>query len=153
MSRKYRQEEEKAKQLSSELQEEEDKLKLQKERIFGPIVWKRLAYGIRIQDLHAMYFEPLLDIIEEHYVTENVVFRNTRFLEDDKSVKSYNEKLIHTMKDRVSIIAIDEENDEIAGALILKAVKKCDYGRVFSRVMLSDGVIYQSVKGGVVLSQ
>ncbi|CAH1990578.1 unnamed protein product [Acanthoscelides obtectus] len=62
------------------------------------------------------------------------------------SVKSYNEKLIHTMKDRVSIIAIDEENDEIAGALILKAVKKCDYGRVFSRVMLSDGVIYQSVK-------
>ncbi|VEN36641.1 unnamed protein product [Callosobruchus maculatus] len=50
------------------------------------------------------------------------------------------------MKDRSSIIAIDEENDEIAGVLILKAVKKCDYGRVFSRIMLSDGLVYQSVK-------
>ncbi|XP_074032419.1 arylalkylamine N-acetyltransferase-like 2 [Leptinotarsa decemlineata] len=147
MSRRYRLEEERAKQATNDLQDEIDKMKLQKERIFGPLIWRRLTSGFRIQDLKPQYYEQVLDMIIEHFIHEDVVLRNSNFAEDTDSIKSFREKLLHTMKDQSSIIAIDESNEEIAGVLLLKAVKKCDFGRVFSRVQLSEGKIYQSVIG------
>lgn len=64
MSRRARLEEEKLRQLNDELQEEENRIKAQKERIYAPIVWKRLGSGIRIQDLKPDYFDQVLHIIE-----------------------------------------------------------------------------------------
>lgn len=64
MSRRARLEEEKLKQLNDELKGEEDKIKLQKERIYAPIIWKRLTSGIRIEDLKQKYFEQALKIVE-----------------------------------------------------------------------------------------
>lgn len=51
MSRRYRIEEQKSKQVEQEVEQEEDKIKLQKERIYAPVVWQRLATGFRIEDL------------------------------------------------------------------------------------------------------
>lgn len=146
MSRRFRVEEEKAQQLNQDLQEEEDKIKLQKARIFGPIVWARLDNGIRIEDLKPKYFEDTLDMIEQYFVTEDVVFRNTDIVKDPQSLNSFREKLLHNMKDLSSIVVIDENNENpVAGVLILKALKKCDFGRVFSRVYLSSGKAYSSI--------
>ncbi|XP_057665419.1 uncharacterized protein LOC130899479 isoform X2 [Diorhabda carinulata] len=151
MSRKFRLEEERAKHLQDEIQEEEDKLKAQKERIFGPIVWKRLPSGIKIMDLQSVNYIQAVNIIMEFFVKKNVIFRNTtRFLEDEDSVTSFRDKLLISMMDRSSIIATKEEEDpdideEIVGILLLKAVKKCDYGRVFSRVALNSGKPYASI--------
>jgi hypothetical protein len=64
MSRRARLEEEKLRQLNEELEEEENRIKAQKERIYAPVVWKRLGSGIRIQDLKPVYYDQVLQIIE-----------------------------------------------------------------------------------------
>ncbi|XP_072394719.1 uncharacterized protein [Diabrotica undecimpunctata] len=145
MSRKYRIEEEKAKQLQEEILEDEDKLKQQKEKLFGPLVWCKLSSGIKIIDLQPINYDQAANIILDYFVNEDVIFRNaTRFSDDLDSVASFRDKLIVSMMDRSSIIAVTED-DEIAGILILKAVKKSDFGRVFSRVTITQGKPYTSI--------
>ncbi|KAF7269614.1 uncharacterized protein LOC143202490 [Rhynchophorus ferrugineus] len=146
MSRRLRIEEEKAKQLKDELQEEEDKIKLQQERIFGPLVWRRLQNGIKIQDLQELYFEKAIDLVLSAFVQEDVLFRNTKFKDDSASIKSFTSRLIYKLNDRASIIAIDDDNDGfVAGVLILNPVQKCDFGRVYSRTMLVEGEAYRGI--------
>lgn len=146
MSRRYRLEQERAQQLTQELQEEEDKIKLQKDKIFGPIIWRRISEGIRIQDLQSDYYEETLDIIIEYYVRDDLLFRNTNILNDPDSLKSFRAKLLFSMQDRCSIIAVDEAHEGgVVGVLLLKSVKKCDYGRVFSRTQIGAGNCYQSI--------
>lgn len=145
MSRRYRLEEEKALQLTQDLIEEEDKLKLQMKKIFGPIIWRRISEGIRIQDLQEDHFEETLDLIEKYYITEDLLFRNTDILNDLDSIKSFREKLLFTMKDRCSIIAVEESTEKVVGVLLLKAMKKSDYGCVFSRTQVGEGKCYQSI--------
>lgn len=64
MSRRFRLEEEKAKNIKQDVEEEEDKLKLQRERIFAPVVWQRLASGFRIEDLKENRHEEVLEMIK-----------------------------------------------------------------------------------------
>lgn len=64
MSKRLRVEADRAKQLATDVQDEEDKIKLLKERIFAAIVWRRLTSGIKIQDLKANYFDDVLKIVE-----------------------------------------------------------------------------------------
>ncbi|XP_030766679.1 uncharacterized protein LOC115890552 [Sitophilus oryzae] len=146
MSRRLRIEEEKLKQLKDELQEEEDKLKLQLERIFGPLVWRRLQNGIKIQDLQEKHFQEAVDLILENYMQEDILFRNTTIKNDLASQKSFADRLIFKLKDRASIMAIDEANEDcLAGVLVLNPVTKCDFGRVYSRTMLVEGKAYKSI--------
>lgn len=146
MSRKYRLEQERSQQLHQDLQEEEDKLKLQKDRIFGPIIWRRISEGIKIQDLKPDRYEDTLDMIQENYISQDVLFKNTNILRDPLSLKSFREKLLFNMKDRCSIIAVDEVNGILAGVLILKTFKKSDYGCVFSRTQMVEGKCFQSIE-------
>ncbi|CAH1368384.1 hypothetical protein MTP99_009767 [Tenebrio molitor] len=140
MSRRARLEEEKLRQLNEELEEEENRIKAQKERIYAPVVWKRLGSGIRIQDLKPVYYDQVLQIIEECYFQEEVLCRNSNLAEDPESIKSFLNVVMFNLKDRTSIIALDEPNeDAIAGFLILKAIHKDDFGSVFSRVFHVEG--------------
>lgn len=146
MSRRYRLEQEKAQQLTHDLQEEEDKIKLQKERIFGPIIWRRISEGIRIQDLKSIHYQHVLNMILENYPREAVLFKNSNFLKDPMSVSSFRDKLLFNMKDQCSIVAVDEAHEDvIVGALILKTIKKSEYGRVFSGTQVGDGQCFQSI--------
>lgn len=61
MSRRV--EEEKAKQLKDEMQEEEDRMNLLQENIFGPLVWRRFQNGIRIEDIQENHFKEAIDLI------------------------------------------------------------------------------------------
>ncbi|KAH1013446.1 uncharacterized protein LOC109538683 isoform X2 [Dendroctonus ponderosae] len=146
MSRRLRIEEEKVKQLKDELQDEEDKMKLMQEKIFGPLVWRRFQNGIKVEDLQENRFNDAVDLIMQYYTAEDVLFRNTKISEDKISQNSFADRLIFKLKDRASIIAIDEENENcVAGVLVLNPVQKCDFGRVYSRTMLVEGKSYKSI--------
>ncbi|XP_064212809.1 uncharacterized protein LOC100141857 isoform X2 [Tribolium castaneum] len=108
MSRRARLEEEKQRHLNSELEEEENRLKAQRERIYAPIIWKRLGSGIRIQDLKPVYYDQVLRIIQECYFQEEVLCRNSNLGEDPDSIKSFLNMVLFYLKDRTSIIALDE---------------------------------------------
>ncbi|RZC41392.1 hypothetical protein BDFB_014961, partial [Asbolus verrucosus] len=108
MSRRARLEEEKLKHLNEELEEEENRIKAQKERIYAPIIWQRLGSGIRIQDLKPAHYDQVLDIIQECYFQEEVLCRNTNMAEDPTSIKSFLEIVLFNLKDRTSIVALDE---------------------------------------------
>lgn len=49
--------------IKDEEREEEDKLKLMKERIYAPIVWKRMVIGICIMDIKENQFQNVLDFL------------------------------------------------------------------------------------------
>ncbi|KAJ8984082.1 hypothetical protein NQ317_006581 [Molorchus minor] len=107
MSRRLREEEERARQALLE-QDEVDKLQVLHEQIFGPLVWRRLPSGIRIQDLKSDHYDEVLDIIENNYPQEDVVFKNSRYNEDVASQRSFRERLRFNISDNSSIIAVDE---------------------------------------------
>lgn len=64
MSKRYRLELERAKNLKQEVEEEEDKLKSERIRIYAPVLWQRLASGFRIEDLKEDRHEEVLDMIK-----------------------------------------------------------------------------------------
>lgn len=64
MSRRYRLELDKGKQVEQELEQEEDKLKLQRERIYAPVIWQRLAIGFRIEDLKENRYDEVLEMFK-----------------------------------------------------------------------------------------
>lgn len=99
--------------------------------------------------------------MQNDYFQEEVLCRNACLQEDEVSVESFLRQLLFNMKDNCSLVVIDESRytklivskidfvnnvrivlaeELLAGALILKIVRKIDFGRVFSRVMLVDGV-------------
>ncbi|KAL1491256.1 hypothetical protein ABEB36_011877 [Hypothenemus hampei] len=146
MSRRLRIEEQRARQLKDEMQEEDDKIKLQQERIFGPVIWRRFQNGIKIQDLQKILFSDVINLILECYLKEDILFRNTKIVEDEVSQKSFAERVLFKMHDRASIVAIDEANENrVVGVLILTPVQKCDWGRVYSRTMIVEGKSYTSI--------
>ncbi|KAJ3653383.1 hypothetical protein Zmor_012637 [Zophobas morio] len=140
MSLRARREEERQRKLNDELDEEEKRYNAQKERIYAPVVWRRLGSGIRIQDLKSNYYDRVLQIIQECYFQEEVLSRNSNFAGDPDSVKSFLDHVLSYLKDRSSIIGLDEANeDAIVGFLVLKVMHKNDYSDVFSRVMPVEG--------------
>lgn len=65
MSRKFRNEQLKLRQLNAEVQEELDRVKLQREKIFAPIIWRDIPdLNLQIQDLKVPMFEESIKLIE-----------------------------------------------------------------------------------------
>lgn len=64
MSRRYRQELEKAKNVNKEVEEEKDKIKLLREKIYAPVIWQRLGTGFRIEDLKENRYEEVVNMIK-----------------------------------------------------------------------------------------
>lgn len=67
MSRRYRQELEKAKNVNKEVEEEKDKIKLLREKIYAPVIWQRLGTGFRIEDLKENRYEEVVNMIKVSY--------------------------------------------------------------------------------------
>lgn len=152
MSRRLREEENQRLRTTKEDDYDEDMLKLRKERIYAPILWRRLGTGYRIQDLKEKYFEETLELLNTYYIPNEVLCRNTDMTEDEVSVQSFLDKVLFHLRDCTSLVLIDESlpketeedvppvpNDEIAGVLILRAIHKADFGRVFSRIIMTQG--------------
>lgn len=75
MSRRLRIEEETLKRLQEEKDEENDAYKQFQESLYAPIIWHRLANGIKIQDLKEPHYNPVLKLIEVgniFYCKENI---------------------------------------------------------------------------------
>ncbi|KAL3282316.1 hypothetical protein HHI36_005504 [Cryptolaemus montrouzieri] len=146
MSRKFRTEQLKLSQLNAEVQEELDRVKLQREKIFAPIIWKELpSMNIQITDLKDPKFEEAINLIKENFLDENLLCRNVNLVQDPVSVKSFLDRVRFHLKYRQSLIAFDLEKKEIAGVLLLKTVQKSDCGRIFGRVQMLEGDAFKQV--------
>lgn len=108
MSKRYRLELERTQNLKQEVEEEEDKLKLQRQRIFAPVIWQRLASGYRIEDLKENKHEEVLDMIKEYLIPEEVLTRNVEMTQDTLSTQSFLSQLLFNLKDNTSLIVVDE---------------------------------------------
>ncbi|GJQ83840.1 hypothetical protein Trydic_g5698 [Trypoxylus dichotomus] len=140
MSKRLRLENERVAAIKDEEREEEDKLKLMKERIYAPIIWKRMPGGICIMDIKEGDFPEVSDFLMRYHVTEDVLCKNTELYRDSISKRSYLNQCLFYMKDTSSIMAVDETNDnELAGIVLIRVVRKEDYGRVFARAIHLDG--------------
>lgn len=79
-------------------------------------------------------------VVKADYFHEEVLCRNTGIGKEPASVASFLKRVMLTLKDTTSIIALDENNNEaIAGFLLLKRVHQDDYGRIFSRMQIVNG--------------
>ncbi|KAI4464211.1 n-acetyltransferase-related [Holotrichia oblita] len=141
MSKRLRLENERVAAIKDEEREEEDKLKLIKERIYAPITWKRMPIGICIRDIKENDFQDVIDFLLCYYITEDVLCRNTEMIKDATSQKSFLEQCMYFLRDTSSIMAVDELKDnDIVGVILMRVVLKEDYGRVFARTIMLDGV-------------
>lgn len=68
MSRRLRKEEQERIQSTKKDFLEQDKLKLRKERIYAPLVWRVTADNFKVMDLQEKYFDEALFMIK---VTQN----------------------------------------------------------------------------------
>lgn len=146
MSRKFRNEQLKLRNLNAEVQEELDRVKLQREKIFAPIIWKDMPeLNLQIQDLKLPMFEEAMKLIEKHYLDEDLLCRNVNMSKDPESVKSFLEIVHFNLKYKQSIALVDLGKKQIVGVLILRTVQKNDCGRVFGRVQIINGVAYKEI--------
>lgn len=119
---------------------------LEEDILYAPTVWMRFVNGIQIQDLKPKYFVEAIDMIEKHFIHEDVIFRNIDVIRDITSIRIFREKLRCSMEELFSLVAIDQlHEDALAGVLVLKLVKKCDFGRTFSKTSLSTSKMYSSI--------
>ncbi|CAH1108326.1 unnamed protein product [Psylliodes chrysocephalus] len=120
-------------------------LKFKRKPVYGPIIWRRLALGVRIQDLLPNNFEIVVDIILKYYIKGNVIFNNSRILDDPISVQSFTDRLYRVMKQCISLVAVDERTDEIIGCLLITRVKQEDYGTEYNTLEIGDGKVYRKI--------
>ncbi|KAK4880606.1 hypothetical protein RN001_008752 [Aquatica leii] len=162
MSKRLRLEEYRANLNKDEELLVEDSIAIQLRRIKLPLVWKRNAQGIRFQDLKEQYYDEVLNMLKEYYLPNDLLYKNTDFLNDEVSVECYLQRVLAQLKNCCSIIAVDEnyvfeEFDEdgnvipiikkpfeegkikIVGVLVMKILTKRELDRVFSSIKMIQG--------------
>ncbi|KAF5299365.1 hypothetical protein FQR65_LT06596 [Abscondita terminalis] len=128
--------------------EPEDFYSIQLKRIDKPLVWKKSDGGIKIQDLKEHQFDEVLSIFKKYYMTDDVLCRNSKLLQDEESLNCYLNRLRFQLNDLCSIVAIDEKvsqqvKEKIVGILILRIIREEDDTRTFSFVQLIEGEAMQ----------
>lgn len=154
MSRRLRIEEKERLESNKKDFLEQDKLKLRKERIYAPCVWRIIKDNFKVIDLKEKFYDEAVDMIKNHYIPNDVITRNAEIIEDEVSLKSMLDKTYYLLKDSISLAVVLEtlptpssDTDalpptpvqELAGVLVLKAIHKVDYGRVFTSLIMSEG--------------
>ncbi|KAF5288888.1 hypothetical protein FQA39_LY03767 [Lamprigera yunnana] len=105
-----------------------------------PIVWGRNGGGFRFAELKEDHFDEVVHIFKEHYIPNDVILKNLNMIEDKESMESFCSRLLLTLKNGSSIIAVSRSSQEnIAAVLVLRTIDKFDYGRVTSRTKLVAG--------------
>ncbi|CAG9856324.1 unnamed protein product [Phyllotreta striolata] len=124
--------------------EEQDYLEVLKEKEHTPIVWGEPMPGVKIIDLQEQRYKEAFQFICDVVVPEDVVLKSTRLLDDPESLEAFEEKVIFIMRDRTSMIAVNEEN-EIVGILVMKVVRKFDFSKTFSQLQVRRGKIFLTI--------
>ncbi|CAH1113551.1 unnamed protein product [Psylliodes chrysocephalus] len=117
---------------------EQDFLGMLREKAASPITWNESIPGIKIQDLQPKRFNDAMDCIISDGIPVDIIYKSTNILDDPESMEAFQEKMLFLMKDRTSIIAVNDEN-EIVGVLVMKAVRKYDYSKMFSKLQIRRG--------------
>lgn len=56
----------------TEAEAEIEKMKVLEERIKAPSIWCRLTWGMRFEDLQDTRYDEAAQLLEKHYLTEEV---------------------------------------------------------------------------------
>nr|XP_022919199.1 uncharacterized protein LOC111428034 [Onthophagus taurus]XP_022919200.1 uncharacterized protein LOC111428034 [Onthophagus taurus] len=119
----------------------EDKLKILKERMYAPVIWRELEDDIKIIDLKEERYAEVLEMIEEYFLPEDVLTKNSEMSDDEVSKKSFMDQCMFQMRDTTSLVAINYALDppDLVGCCLNRVVHKDDFGRVFSGTIMKDG--------------
>ncbi|CAH2058104.1 unnamed protein product, partial [Iphiclides podalirius] len=108
----------------TEAEAEIEKMKVLAERIKAPSIWCRLPNGIRFEDLQDNRYDEATQLLEEHYVMEEVTYRSLNIIQDKEGTEEFLNNARIWMKDKMSIAAVNEETEELAGILIMRIQEK-----------------------------
>lgn len=76
------------------------------------------------------------------YLKEEIMCRSLNILEDEESVECYLDFLRFWLKDRKSLVAIDDETEKVVGFLVARTVSKLQHTRTYSRMRVRPLQIY-----------
>ncbi|CAG9858237.1 unnamed protein product [Phyllotreta striolata] len=111
----------------------------------GPLIWRRMSVGVRIQDAMPENFDDVVDLILNFYVPHNPLYKSSKILEDAESLATFKEMLYSYLKQGHSLVAVDECTDRIVGALVLSLVKKSTFGLEFDRLEIGRGKALRTI--------
>ncbi|XP_014358841.2 uncharacterized protein LOC106711123 [Papilio machaon] len=129
----------------TEAETEIEKMKILEERIKAPSIWCRLPCGIRFEDLQDIRYDDAAQLLDDHYLNQEVTYRSVNIKNDKEATEEFLNNARIWMKDKMSIAAVNEENEELIGVIIMRIQEKCAFSRTFSRVKLTYNLIYASI--------
>ncbi|XP_014256877.1 uncharacterized protein LOC106670796 [Cimex lectularius] len=104
------------------------------EKAKKPIVWCRLPFGVRIEDLHQSYYEEVIDLVKRHYVPDEPTFTSVKMSQDEASMDEFLSLCNVWIRDTCSMVAVEEGEKKAVGALIGRVYIKKEMNREFARV-------------------
>ncbi|XP_048487335.1 uncharacterized protein LOC105394365 [Plutella xylostella] len=123
------------------------KLKALEDRIKAPCVWGRAPCGLRFEDLQDRRYDDAVKLLKKEFLNEEVTYRSVN-ITDPANLEAL-EEFVHNarvwMRDKVSLAAVKEKDDTLAGVLLMRIQEKASFSRTFSRVKMTYDPIYTSV--------
>ncbi|CAG9122284.1 unnamed protein product [Plutella xylostella] len=123
------------------------KLKALEDRIKAPCVWGRAPCGLRFEDLQDRRYDDAVKLLKKEFLNEEVTYRSVN-ITDLANLEAL-EEFVHNarvwMRDKVSLAAVKEKDDSLAGVLLMRIQEKASFSRTFSRVKMTYDPIYTSV--------
>lgn len=114
----------------------------------SPIIWRRYGVGYRIECLTESFYNEALKILHDYYSYNDFMIKSFNF--DDESLECFLSRAHFHIQANDSLIIIDEsvrnrsdgtvvEEDEVAGVLVARIVKRTDFYQVLSRTSIMTG--------------
>ncbi|KAL4716761.1 hypothetical protein ACJJTC_001917 [Scirpophaga incertulas] len=121
------------------------KMKELEARIKAPSIWGRVLCGIRFEDLQDRRYDDAVRMLKKHYLPEEITYRSLKIAEDKEGTEEFVHNARIWMKDKMSIAAVKEGEDQLVGVLIMRIQEKNAFSRTFSRVKITHNPLYTSV--------
>ncbi|KAF9423673.1 hypothetical protein HW555_000999 [Spodoptera exigua] len=122
-----------------------ERMKLLEERIKAPSIWGRVSSGIRFEDLQDRRYDEAVKLLKKHYLPEEITYRSMKIADDKEATDEFIHNVRIWMKDKMSLAAVSEGNDQLVGVLIMRIQEKSAFSRTFSRVKLTHNPLYSTV--------
>ncbi|XP_014256878.1 uncharacterized protein LOC106670797 [Cimex lectularius] len=87
-------------------------------RMKKPVVWCRLPFGVRIEELETSYYEEVVDLVKRHYIPDEPTFRSVKMSQDQASMDEFLSLCNVWIRDTCSLVAVEEGEKKAVGALI-----------------------------------
>ncbi|KAG7296662.1 hypothetical protein JYU34_020507 [Plutella xylostella] len=112
--------------MATSAEGEIQKLKALEDRIKAPCVWGRAPCGLRFEDLQDRRYDDAVKLLKKEFLNEEVTYRSVN-ITDPANLEAL-EEFVHNarvwMRDKVSLAAVKEKDDTLAGVLLMRIQEK-----------------------------